>query len=56
MAQRYQASYLHVMTRQLFEAAGTPTHIAEVISETLVGANVAGHDSHGILRIPTYLE
>tara|TARA_Y100000588_G_scaffold287299_1_gene305414 strand:+ start:11786 stop:12871 length:1086 start_codon:yes stop_codon:yes gene_type:complete len=56
MAQRYQASYLHVMTRQLFEAAGTPTHIAEVIAETLVGANVAGHDSHGILRIPTYLE
>ncbi len=56
MAQRYQASYLHTMTRQLFEAAGTPTHIAEVIAATLVGANVAGHDSHGILRIPSYLD
>lgn len=56
MAQRYQASYLHAMTRKLFETVGTPTHIAEVIAETLVGANVAGQDSHGILRIPSYLE
>ena len=56
MAQRYQASYLHAMTRQLFEAAGTPSHIADVIAETLVGANVAGHDSHGVLRIPSYLD
>ena len=56
MAQRYQASYLHAMARQIFEAAGAPHHIAEVIAETLVGANIAGHDSHGVLRIPDYLE
>ena len=56
MARRYQASYLHAMTRRLFEAIGTPRHIADVIAETLVGANIAGHDSHGVLRIPSYLE
>jgi uncharacterized oxidoreductase len=56
MAQRYQAPFLHGLTRRLFEAVDAPRHVADVIAEMLVGANLRGHDSHGILRVPGYLE
>ncbi len=52
---RFHASHLHAITRQVFMAAGTPRHIADDVSEILVNANLAGHDSHGVLRIPAYL-
>jgi LDH2 family malate/lactate/ureidoglycolate dehydrogenase len=51
----FQASYLHAVTRQMLTAAGAPRHIADDVAEILVKANLAGHDSHGILRIPAYL-
>ena len=51
----FTASYLHAVTRQLFLAADTPRHIAEDVTEILINANLAGHDSHGVLRIPGYL-
>jgi LDH2 family malate/lactate/ureidoglycolate dehydrogenase len=52
---RFTASHLHDVARRLFVAAGTPVHIAETVAEILVNANLAGHDSHGVLRIPAYL-
>ena len=51
-----EASHLQRFTRDLFMAAGTPQHIAEDVAEILLKANLAGHDSHGVLRIPSYLE
>jgi LDH2 family malate/lactate/ureidoglycolate dehydrogenase len=51
-----QANYLHALTRRLFMAVGAPRHIADDVAEILVNANLAGHDSHGVLRIPTYLK
>ena len=36
-------------------AAGTTDAVADVVAGSLVNANVAGHDSHGVLRIPEYL-
>lgn len=56
MAQRYQADFLHALTRRLFEGVDAPRHVADVIAEMLVGANLRGHDSHGILRVPGYLQ
>ena len=41
---------------EMFEKAGVPTDIAQIVMEELVGANVYGVDSHGILRIPEYLD
>ena len=32
------------------------THVADTVSEILVNSNLSGHDSHGVLRIPTYLD
>jgi uncharacterized oxidoreductase len=40
----------------LFAAAGVPADEADVVSRSLVDANLAGHDSHGVIRIPQYLK
>lgn len=40
----------------IFEAAGTPSDIAALMASSLVGANLAGHDSHGVIHIPTYVD
>jgi LDH2 family malate/lactate/ureidoglycolate dehydrogenase len=37
-------------------ALGTPRDKAEVVCENLVGANLVGHDSHGVLRLTTYAD
>ena len=42
--------------RDILVASGVTEHIAEVVAEVLVGANLAGHDSHGLLRIPMYMK
>ncbi len=38
----------------IFEALGAPADIAAEVSGHLVRANLAGHDSHGAIRIPQY--
>ena len=52
---RFRASHLHSITRRILSAAGTARPIADVVAGILVNANLAGHDSHGVLRIPEYL-
>jgi len=39
----------------LLVAAGVPNAEAEVVATSLVGANLRGHDSHGVMRIPQYI-
>ncbi len=51
----FHAPYLHAIARTIFVAAGTSRHIAEDVAEILVKAHLAGHDSHGVLRIPAYI-
>ena len=51
----FTASHLHAITRQIFMGAGAPRHIADSVAGVLVNANLSGHDSHGVLRIPQYL-
>ena len=41
--------------RGLFQAAGTPDDEADRVARSLVDANLCGHDSHGLIRIPQYL-
>jgi uncharacterized oxidoreductase len=40
----------------LFETAGCRPAEAECIGRRLVEANLVGHDSHGVIRAPTYIE
>jgi len=52
---RFQADALQTLGTRIFAAEGTPDDIAEIISTLLVEANLMGHDSHGVLRIPSYV-
>src|SRR4051794_15999254 len=38
----------------IVRALGSPEEEAEVVAEALVRANLAGHDSHGIIRVEQY--
>ena len=40
---------------EIFEAAGATNEEARIISDLLVESNLAGHNSHGVLRIPQYV-
>jgi uncharacterized oxidoreductase len=40
----------------LFEAAGAPADEARLTAEDLVTNSLMGHDSHGVMRIPEYLD
>jgi len=52
---RFQASALQTLGTRIFAAVGAPHDIAEIVSTLLVEANLMGHDSHGVLRIPQYV-
>ena len=41
--------------RRLFVAAGVPAADADTVARSLVDANLCGHDSHGVIRIPQYV-
>ncbi|HSB68039.1 MAG TPA: Ldh family oxidoreductase [Candidatus Methylomirabilis sp.] len=47
---------LRAFTREVFIRVGVPAEDAEIEAELLVWANLRGVDSHGVLRIPWYLE
>ena len=47
---------LKVMVARLFVRAGCGEEEAQVIADHLVEANLAGHDSHGVIRVPIYLQ
>jgi uncharacterized oxidoreductase len=51
----HAATLLDFATR-IFTAVGVPEAEALVVAENLVGANLRGHDSHGVLRIPQYVD
>lgn len=42
--------------RALFTAAGVPSEEAAIVADSLVLANLCGHDSHGLIRVVQYLE
>lgn len=44
------------LVRDVFLAAGCDAAESQRIATHLVGANLAGHDSHGVVRVPRYVE
>ncbi len=40
----------------IFHAAGASRSVAQRIADSLVESNLVGHDSHGVLRVPEYME
>jgi LDH2 family malate/lactate/ureidoglycolate dehydrogenase len=46
---------LHEIASSLLRAAGAPGDIAEITAAAIVGADVVGHESHGVAQLPGYL-
>ena len=47
---------LAALSATIFEAAGCAPDEGRRVAERLVEANLVGHDSHGVIRIPTYVQ
>ncbi len=56
MPRRFRPDALTALGTRIFEAVGAPSDIAGIVARSLVDANLTGHDSHGVLRIPHYVE
>jgi uncharacterized oxidoreductase len=50
------ADRLHRIGAALLVAAGASDEEAEIVMQHSIDANLAGHDSHGIIQIPTYID
>src|SRR5574341_2491838 len=46
---------LELLARDIFRAIRGPPAGAEWMAQLLVRANLRGHDSHGVIRIPQYI-
>lgn len=51
-----KADALDALVANVFQAAGCDGPESSRISRHLVDANLAGHDSHGVVRVPRYVE
>ena len=50
------AEELQNIAATLLRGAGASAEEAEIVSRHSIGANLAGHDSHGIIQIPVYID
>lgn len=51
-----EAGRLRDLVRDIFVGAGCSMAEGERIGSHLVAANLAGHDSHGVIRVPRYVD
>ncbi|MCY3957689.1 MAG: Ldh family oxidoreductase [Chloroflexi bacterium] len=52
---QFSSSVLEQYGRGVFAAAGSPPDIADAVACSLVLADLSGHPSHGVMRIPDYV-
>jgi uncharacterized oxidoreductase len=53
---RVPADKVETLVRKVFERVGSAPEEAASIGRYLVGATLTGHDSHGVIRVPRYVE
>jgi hydroxycarboxylate dehydrogenase B len=53
---RISASHLASFAEVLLHAGGASSEEAHVVARSLVDANLKGYDSHGVMRLPYYVE
>jgi uncharacterized oxidoreductase len=51
----FKPEELKQASSDIFQAAGAPKVEADLVADFLVRANLAGHDSHGVIRVPQYV-
>src|SRR5437667_10917170 len=49
-------STLESFAAQLLQAGGTSIDEAKLVAASLVDANLKGYDSHGVMRVPYYVQ
>jgi len=52
----FSALYLKRVASEIFRASRASARVANLVADSLVEANLAGHDSHGVNRIIEYLK
>ena len=52
----FTKNYLRKITSNILKAAKVPANEALMVADCLVESNLAGHDSHGIIRLTKYLD
>jgi uncharacterized oxidoreductase len=50
------APLLTDFAHRLFVAGGVPADHARIVADSLVESNLRGHDSHGVMRVPSYVQ
>ena len=53
---RFTAENLENLTEEIFRKEGAPEEAVKILAGHLVRANLAGLDSHGVIRVPQYIE
>lgn len=53
---KFSHTPLRTLVAAIFSANGSEQQEADLIADHLVDANLAGHDSHGVIRTPIYIE
>jgi hydroxycarboxylate dehydrogenase B len=51
----FNADDLRAFAERTFRAAGTDQDLALIVADHLIGSDLTGRDSHGVMRIPQYL-
>ena len=52
----FSHDYLHKVAFHIYRAEGVPEEEAQIVATHQVKANLAGHDSHGVILIPEYVQ
>ena len=55
MSNRFFPDALNDFASEVYRSAGMPDADAQLVADTLVQADLWGHQSHGVLRLPWYL-
>ncbi|MGH8056058.1 MAG: Ldh family oxidoreductase, partial [Candidatus Entotheonellia bacterium] len=44
------------MVNEILLAMGASAEEAQIVRQHMIGANLVGHDSHGVILLPTYVD
>src|SRR5262249_14232925 len=56
VAMKVRAEALEAWVTSIFEAAGCSAPEGRRVARRLVESNLVGHDSHGVIRVPSYVQ
>jgi uncharacterized oxidoreductase len=52
----FNAARLGTVASDILHAAGASAEESRIVADALIEANLEGHDSHGVVRVPQYVE